>query len=45
MTVPILVLQDVIDVVLVIGTETEGAKLPFALVVNVFSLLGTLTFT
>ena len=39
MTVPVLVFHDVVDIVLVIGSETESAELTLALVVDALLLL------
>ena len=39
MTVPVLVFHDIVDVVLVVGSETESAELPFAIVVNALLML------
>lgn len=37
--VPILVLENVVDIVFIVGSKTVGAELPLALVVDVFSFL------
>ena len=37
--VPILVLENIVDIVFIVGSKTVGAELPFALVVDVFSFL------
>lgn len=39
MTVPVLVFHDVVDIVLVIGSEAESAELTLALVVDALLLL------
>ena len=39
MTVPILVFHDIVDVILVIGSETESAEFTLTFVVNALLLL------
>ena len=39
MAVPVLVLQDLVEVVVIIGPQAEGAELTFALIVYVLLLL------
>jgi hypothetical protein len=36
MTMPVLILQDLIDVILIIGAQTESAELTIALIINIF---------
>ena len=39
MAVPVLIFHDVVDIVLVIGPETEGAEFALAFVVNALRIL------
>ena len=42
MAVPVLVLQDLVKVVVIVGPQAEGAELTLALIVNILLLLRAL---